>query len=129
MNTIARALLLAAAIGLGGLTLTSAQDSGAPPMIVSQPADERAAQDLLPMSQDPLWSVLAKTKILIDEQQGLYDAEFPEDVKHLDGQPVTVTGFMLPLEASDEFRHFLLSKRTPTCPFCPPGEPNEIVDV
>jgi uncharacterized protein len=123
------ALLAAAGLLLSGFELTSSEDSGAPPEIVSQPTDERAAQELLPISQDPIWSVLAKTKILIDEEQGLYDAEFPQAVKDLDGKQVSVTGFMLPLEASDTFHHFLLSKRTPTCPFCPPGEPNEIVDV
>ena len=47
----------------------------------------------------------------------------------MDGKPFTISGFMLPLEATEKFKHFLLSKRTPTCPFCPPGEPNEIVEV
>ena len=36
---------------------------------------------------------------------------------------------MLPLEPSEKFTHFLLSKRTPTCPFCPPGKPNDIIEV
>lgn len=36
---------------------------------------------------------------------------------------------MLPLDSEEKFKHFLLSKRTPTCPFCPPGDPNEIVEV
>jgi hypothetical protein len=73
--------------------------------------------------------VLAETKIRVDEQQGLYDADFSQRAKDLDGKQVSVTGFMLPLEANETFQHFLLSKRTPTCFFCPPGEPNEIVDV
>jgi hypothetical protein len=53
----------------------------------------------------------------------------PDEVSALDGHKVTITGFMLPLESSEKFTHFLLSKRTPTCPFCPPGEPNEVIDV
>lgn len=123
------ALVVFAFVGLGGFTIESASDAGAPPPIPTQPDDERAAQDALPISQDPFWAVLAGTRIDVDEQQGLYSAAFSEQAKALDGQQVTVTGFMLPLEASDSFHHFLLSKRTPTCFFCPPGQPNEIVDV
>jgi len=94
-----------------------------------QPMDERQAQDLLPMSGDPTWDVLAETDVAYDENTGLYSATLPDKVKSLDGKVVTITGFILPLEPSEKFTHFLLSKRTPTCPFCPPGEPDEIIDV
>lgn len=123
------AVLGFAFVGLSGFTIESSSDAGAPPPIAGQPADERAAQDSLPISQDPVWSVLAGTRIDVDEEQGLYSAAFSDQAKALDGKQVTVTGFMLPLEATDRFHHFLLSKRTPTCFFCPPGQPNEIVDV
>ncbi len=95
----------------------------------TQPKGERQAQDALPKSHDPMWSVLGKTKIRLDEKKGLYSATFPDDVKALVGKEITISGFMLPLEATEKFHHFILSKRTPTCPFCPPGEPNEIADV
>lgn len=95
----------------------------------SQPMDERQAQQLLPMSHDPTWDVLGETKIGYDDNTGLYSATMPAKVKALDGKVVTITGFMLPLESSEKFTHFLLSKRTPTCPFCPPGEPNEVILV
>jgi len=94
-----------------------------------QPSDERAAQDALPKSKDPLWTVLAKTKIKVDPNKGVYDATFPDEVKKLDGQTLSISGFILPLESTEKFKHFLLSKRTPTCFFCPPGEPNEIVEI
>ena len=35
----------------------------------------------------------------------------------------------MPLDASTHGNHFLLSKYTPVCAFCPPGEPNEVVEV
>jgi len=95
----------------------------------SQPAEERKAQDALPQSHDPVWKTLFKTKIHVDEKRGLYSATFPPEVKALDGTQVTISGFMLPVESTMKFKHFILAKRTPTCPFCPPGEPNEIVDV
>jgi hypothetical protein len=95
----------------------------------TQPLGERQAQDALPKSAHPMWQTLRKTKITIDEKKGLYGAKFPGEVKALAGKEITISGFMLPLESTAKFRHFLLSSRTPTCPFCPPGEPNEIVDV
>ena len=94
-----------------------------------QPMTERQAQELLPMSTDPTWEMLARTEVGYDEKTGLYSAKIPQEVTALDGRKVTITGFMLPLESSEKFTHFLLSKRTPTCPFCPPGEPNEVINV
>ena len=95
----------------------------------SQPLDERRAQDALPKAKDTLWTLFAKVKVSFNQNRGTYSAVFSEDVKKLDGQPIKISGFMLPLEATDTFKHFLLSKRTPTCPYCPPGEPNEILEV
>src|SRR5690349_502048 len=90
-----------------------------------QPLDERKTQDSLPMSKNPLWETLKKTKIKVDKKRGDYSAVIPQNVKGMSGKELTVSGFMMPLESKDKFTHFLLSKRTPTCPFCPPGEPNE----
>ena len=94
-----------------------------------QPLDERKAQEALPMSQSPIWQILGKTKITADDKQGYFNAVIPAAVKALAGKEVTVSGFMMPLESKEKFTHFLLAKRTPTCPFCPPGEPNEIIEV
>ena len=95
----------------------------------SQPIDERKLQDTLPTSKDAMWETLAKTKIKVDEKKGLFSAKVPPEVKAYSGKEVTIKGFMLPLEATTKFKNFLLSKRTPTCPYCPPGEPNEVIDV
>lgn len=97
--------------------------------ITLQPQDERSAQDALPIAKDALWDTLTKTKIKVDEKKGLYNATFPDEVKKLNGQTIKISGFMVPLESEEKFSHFLLSKRTPTCFFCPPGEPNEIIEV
>jgi hypothetical protein len=108
-------LLLAAFFFLSGFT--------------TQPLDERKAQDALPQSRHPLWETLGKTKIIVSKKEGYYSAKVPAEVKAFSGKPLTINGFMLPLESTEKFKHFLLAKRTPTCPFCPPGEPNEIIDV
>lgn len=94
-----------------------------------QPSDERKAQQALPQSKDPMWERLAKTKISFEDKTGLYSATYPSDIKAMEGKPFTINGFMMPLEATESFNHFILSRRPPTCPFCPPGEPNEVVEV
>lgn len=94
-----------------------------------QPSEERSAQDALPKAKDALWDTLYKTKVTFDEKKGLYSARFPDKVKKMNGQRVKISGFMLPLESTEKFNHFLLSRRTPTCFFCPPGAPNEIIEV
>ena len=35
----------------------------------------------------------------------------------------------MPLDEQATGTHFLLSKYTPVCAFCPPGEPNEVVEL
>lgn len=94
-----------------------------------QPPDERTAQEGLPMAKGAVWDALLKTIVTFDEETGAYSAVFPDDVKKLEGQILRVSGFILPLESSEKFTHFLLSKRTPTCAFCPPGGPSEIIEV
>lgn len=96
---------------------------------VVQPADERAAQKTLPHSNDPLWTTLKTTQIRSDEKRGMFIALPSDKVKALAGQSVTLSGFMLPIESNLKTTHFLLSKYTPVCFFCPPGQPNEIVEV
>ena len=94
-----------------------------------QSTEERQAQKTLPKAQDQIWQLLGQTKVRYDEKKQRYNASIPADVKALAEQTVTVSGFMLPLEPTEKFRHFILSKRTPTCAFCLPGEPNEVIDV
>ncbi|HEY0265209.1 MAG TPA: DUF3299 domain-containing protein, partial [Rhizomicrobium sp.] len=62
-------------------------------------------------------------------RSGLYSIAVTPEVKALAGTPVTVNGFVLPLDGSDHTRHFLLTRNTPVCMFCPPGEPNEVVEI
>ncbi len=97
--------------------------------LAGQPKDERDAQNALPQSRDPAWALLATTKVTMDQKKGTYSAVYPPKVHALFGHDLRVAGFILPLEAGEKFSHFLLSRRTPTCQFCPPGEPNEIIDV
>jgi len=94
-----------------------------------QPAGERAAQDHLPQSHDVLWTKFVKCKVGYNEKSGLYSISVTQEIKAMAGQPVILSGFVLPLDGSDQTKHFLLTRRTPVCMFCPPGEPNEVAEV
>jgi hypothetical protein len=83
----------------------------------SQPAFEAAAQKLLPKVRDTLWSKLIKCEVSYDDKKDVYSIQ------------VTVRGFVLPMDGSDRTKHFLVSRNTPVCMYCPPGQPNEVVEV
>lgn len=110
---------------LGSGEVARAAPSPAP----AQPTEERKAQDSLPMAHDGLWGTLMKTKIKYSNTAPHITATIPPEVKAMNGRTVEISGFVLPLDGGEKTLHFLLSKRTPTCPFCPPGEPNEVIEV
>ena len=111
------------------LAATTASQAAAADKLIIQPASERQNQLSLPWSKAPLWTVLRHTRVMEDDRRGLYTASFPAEVQALEGRTVTLSGFMLPLDTDAKARHFLLSKYTPVCFFCPPGQPNEVVEV
>lgn len=94
-----------------------------------QPAAERQAQATLPQSNDAVWRTLSTTRIHENAAQGTYSATHPPAVRALVGQRISVSGFVMPLETTQKFRHFLLTRYTPVCDFCPPGAPNEVIEV
>ncbi len=121
--TLAPVLFAAAWLMLSGFTTEQA------PPGTGQPADERKAQEALPQSHDDMWTALGRCKVHLNHKTYMYSIDYTAAVKAMENTPVTISGFMMPLESTETFSHFLLSKRTPTCPFCPPGEPNEIVEI
>ena len=79
-------------------------------------------------SQDPVWDVL-RTARLTTDARGMVHADVPPKVVALAGKPMTVSGFILPVEATRQFTHFILTRYSPQCPFCPSGAPNEVIEV
>jgi len=129
-----RPLVRYAAAAMTGLMLVAALPASAldPKLVTplnSQPGDEIAAQRLLPQIRDELWGKLIKCKLDYDEEKGTYSIHVTPEVRALDGKTVTVRGFVLPMDGSDRTQHFLISRNTPVCMYCPPGQPNEVVEV
>lgn len=96
---------------------------------IGQPADESALQSRLPQMRDEVWRKFVGCKLAYDEDTGVYSIKLTPAVKALDGRTITVRGFVMPMDGSDRTKHFLLSRNTPVCMYCPPGQPNEIVEV
>lgn len=112
------------------LTALLAAAPAEPPRALSaQPAGERARQNLMPQSPDPLWRTLAHTRVSGDPAKGVFTADHPADVRALNGREVAVEGFMLPTGFMPPFSYFVLTRYTPVCAFCPPGAPNEAMEV
>lgn len=110
------------------LALLAVVGSGQP-AVAQQGAGERGAQAKLPQGRSPLWATLRTTRIAEDDARGIFTAAHPPAVRALVGRTVTLPGFIMPLDAAVHGDHFLLSKYTPVCAFCPPGEPNEVIEV
>lgn len=97
-----------------------------------QPTEERLKQDSLPKSAHPLWRVLNEGKVTYSNEEPHITLARTPAIKALAGREVSLTGFMLPMDDgvnTARTKHFMLSQRTPTCTWCPPGEPNEVVEV
>ena len=82
-----------------------------------------------PESRDPTWDLLAAAKVDVDRKSGLLTAAFTDDVKRMAGATLKIEGFILPLEMGRETIHFALTRRNSGCPFCPPSQPTEAVEV
>ena len=81
------------------------------------------------VNNDPVWEQFNLVHITADMKAGAYRAEFPSALTGRQNQPMRVTGFILPLEASSKSAHFMLVRRNTGCPFCPPNAPTEAVEV
>ncbi len=55
--------------------------------------------------------------------------QFSDEILALDKKLVRVYGFMMPLDMTDQQKHFLLSAVPPSCPFCMPAGPEAIVEI
>jgi uncharacterized protein len=73
------------------------------------------------------WSLLGSVKVKAVRDR--FMPEFPASVARLHRQDVKVQGFMMPLEAGDSQKHFLLTVTPQTCAFCVPAGPEGIVEV
>ena len=73
------------------------------------------------------WKTLADVKPV--RQNGRFMPEFGKTVATLDKQEVRLQGFMMPLDMGEKQKRFILAALPPTCSFCLPGGPEQMVEV
>ncbi|MBM3343647.1 MAG: DUF3299 domain-containing protein [Betaproteobacteria bacterium] len=90
-----------------------------PPLFVDKPLPE--------LKGVVSWKTLAEVKPV--KQKDKFVPEFARSVLALDKKEVKLQGFMLPLDMGDKQTRFILTAMPPTCAFCLPGGPEQLVEV
>ena len=90
---------------------------------VAQPAGISSAQANGVVS----WKTLAQVSVV--KQNDKFAPEFSRDLAALDRRQVKLQGFMLPLDVGEKQKRFLLTATPPSCAFCLPGGPEQMVEV
>ena len=73
------------------------------------------------------WSDLMQTRLSWADDQ--VQVNFSDAVKNRNGDLVTVSGFMMPMDSSLKQTHFLLTSSPPHCFFDIPGGPAGVIEV
>lgn len=120
---MARIILLICIVAFACVFAGRASAESRSPRPTPQPSAPPSIQ-----TEDQIWKSFAKCKVKLNKDFS-FSITFIPSVKAMNGKVTTISGYMLPLESTEKFTHFLLSRRAFTCAFCSPGEPNEIVEV
>ncbi len=73
------------------------------------------------------WHILARVNYTrVNDKTVL---QFDDGINALDGKVVKLRGFVTPLDSTRDQRHFILSSKPPTCPYCLPAGPEEMVEI
>ncbi len=131
MKNLTALLLLALAVPAAAQSL---QNPGAKDLMKS-PLDADANLPPSPYLSKPLpelkgvvsWKTLADVKIV--KQKDGFVPDFGKNVATLDKQEIKLQGFMMPLDMGEKQKRFLLVALPPTCSFCMPGGPEQMVEV
>ena len=78
------------------------------------------------------WDTLADMDVtteVIAPLQARFHIDYSAKIKALDGRDVKLMGFIYPLEGGLEHERFLLTAWPPSCPFCLPAGPSQMVEV
>lgn len=115
------AVVLAAMPFAPGRAVTNVPSTGLPS------ANEFSAQILPERAGVVSWRTLAQVTPV--KQGNRMMPEFSKDILALDNQDARVQGFMIPLDAGDKQKRFLITAVPPHCSFCLPAGPDSVVEV
>jgi hypothetical protein len=73
------------------------------------------------------WKTLAEVTPV--KQKDRFVPQFSKGVAALDQKEIKLQGFMMPLDMGEKQKRFLLVAMPPSCAFCLPGGPDQLVEV
>ncbi len=73
------------------------------------------------------WKTLAEVQTV--KQKDKFVPQFSNTISALDKKEVKLQGFMMPLEMGDKQKRFILTSMPPSCAFCLPGGPDQLVEI
>lgn len=73
------------------------------------------------------WKTLAEVTPVKDKDR--FVPQFSKAITALDKKEVKLQGFMLPLDMGEKQKRFILTALPPSCAFCLPGGPDQLVEV
>ena len=124
------------ALLLGASTMVWAQTKGptaGKDLMAKDPAaDQQAASQwndkpLPEMKGVVSWKTLGEVKPV--KQKDKFVPEFGKSIAAMDKKEVKIQGFMMPLDMGEKQSRFILSALPPSCSFCLPGGPEQMVEV
>jgi hypothetical protein len=123
------------ALLLGSSVFAWAQQKGAPGKELSKNPAMDTSQQPSPDMFKPLpelkgvvsWKMLADVTPV--KQKDKFVPQFSKSVEALDKKEVKLQGFMMPLDTGEKQKRFLLVSLPPSCAFCLPGGPDQMVEV
>ncbi len=73
------------------------------------------------------WKTLAQVEAV--RQKDRFVPKFSGNVTALDKKEIRLQGFMMPLDMGEKQKRFILTSLPPSCSFCLPGGPDQLVEV
>lgn len=98
-----------------------------PAMDMSQPPSPDMFKPLPELKGVVSWKTLAEVTPV--KQKDRFIPQFSRIISALDQKEVKLQGFMMPLDMGEKQKRFLLVAMPPTCAFCMPGGPDQLVEV
>jgi hypothetical protein len=96
-------------------------------MDMSQPPSQDMFKPLPELKGVVSWKTLGQVTPVKEKDR--FVPQFSKDVSSLDKKEVKLQGFMMPLDMGEKQKRFLLVAMPPTCAFCMPGGPDQLVEV
>lgn len=117
-----------AADGMGGKgMMPGGKDMSMSPGRIEQIPSGAAFKPLPELKGVVSWKTLAEVQTV--KQKDKFVPQFSSTISALDKKEVRLQGFMMPLEMGDRQKRFILTSMPPSCAFCMPGGPDQLVEI